>query len=228
MPSTCLLTQEIDYNETQLRLLLPKDVDQSGRRQLDLCHRLLLDKEEEELALRPILPWNVPISGSCAQAHTASRVQAKPDAFTKRHFSTSFAKSWCPHSCRPLHSRDFPRETSCQRLSLIGILQALQRYVQGYDWVFEVRLSPVLACLHCPKGLLIFDSHMVFWLLLPYSFLCCDSTALPILHLQILCEFPGRKHASPQQPPSSMWSNVPTSSTLNFNSSAPFLMAASG
>ena len=102
--------------------------------------------------MRSILQWNVPKGGRCAQAHTAPRVQARPKEFPKRHFFTSFAKSWSHTSAGHCNSCDFPREASSQRQSLIGILQAPQRYVQGYDWVFEVRLSPVFACLHCPKG----------------------------------------------------------------------------
>ena len=63
--STCLVTQEIDYHETSLRLLLPKDVDQSAT----------------ATRSKPPAP-----SWEGAQAHTAPRVQARPGAFTKKHF----------------------------------------------------------------------------------------------------------------------------------------------
>ena len=97
----------------------------------------------------------------------------------------------------------------------------------------------VLGCLHCPEGFLHFDSHLAFWLLVPCSSLCSDSTTLPILPCQFLCKLLGRRHASPHQPAAAlhlsslMWSilmqafSVPTSSALNINSYAPSLKAAS-
>ena len=52
-----------------------------GRHFVRNRHQLLLDKEEKELAIRPILPQEVPTGGCCTQAHTVPWVQARPDAF---------------------------------------------------------------------------------------------------------------------------------------------------
>ena len=113
--------------------------------------------------------------------------------------------------------------TVSQRTTLKGIFLALQSFVQGYDCAFEVLfpqlqsclfssrngifarwvivfLPPVLGCLHGPKGFCFSDSHLTFWLLLPCSSLCGDSTALQIRSLQFLCKLLGTRHASPHQP----------------------------
>ena len=44
-------------------------------------HRPLLQKEEAELTMRPILHWNVPMRGCCAQTHTDPRIQVRPNSF---------------------------------------------------------------------------------------------------------------------------------------------------
>ena len=86
--------------------------------------RLLLGKEEKELAMRPILPWNVPIGGRSVQAHTAPRFQAGPEAFPKRpfpHLLQNLGTHTTAGHCNP---SDFPREASSQWPASVGVLQA--------------------------------------------------------------------------------------------------------
>ena len=54
--------------------------------------------------------------------------------------------------------------------------------------------------LSLPKGFSLFDFLSAFELLSPYSFLCSDNTALPILPLLFLCRLLGRRRASPHRP----------------------------
>ena len=90
--STCLLNQETDCHLIQLRLLLPKGGDQSALHALSVSAEtkgfgntsnkvttclLSFGGRKKELAMRPILPWNVPMSGGRAQAHAVPRVQLK-------------------------------------------------------------------------------------------------------------------------------------------------------
>ena len=48
--------------------------------QLPEDHRLFLQKEEEELAMRPVSPWDIPSRGGCAQTHTVPSIQKRPVA----------------------------------------------------------------------------------------------------------------------------------------------------
>ena len=93
--------------------------------------------------MRPILPWNVPTGGRCAQAHA---VQEKPDAVTERPFPHLLQNS-CAHPTSHCNSRDFSRDASSQRSALVRIIQALQSFVQGYDWVFDVLFPLLQSCL---------------------------------------------------------------------------------
>ena len=43
---------------------------------------LLLDEEEKELDVRPILPQYIPGAGCCVQTHNISWVQKRPDNFS--------------------------------------------------------------------------------------------------------------------------------------------------
>ena len=45
---------------------------------------LLLNQEEKELVMRPVLPWHVPVHGCCAQTHTMHRVEVGPNALPNR------------------------------------------------------------------------------------------------------------------------------------------------
>ena len=48
-------------------------------------HRLLLQRAEEELAVRPLSPWDIPLRGGCAQTHTVPSIQKMPkDLFSQR------------------------------------------------------------------------------------------------------------------------------------------------
>ena len=173
--------------------------------------------------MRPILPWNFPLGGSCAsmsgrlaQGHAVQRVQIRPDAFRERPFPTSLTQCLSFSSHRPLKLTRLSTRRFEPVAKLSGV-QALQSFVQGHDWVFEVLfpelqsclfpyqnvicaswviefLSPVRACLHAQKSFAFFDFHSAFWLLLPCSFLC-ENTALPILFLQFLRKLFGRKRA---------------------------------
>ena len=126
--------------------------------------------------MRPILPWNIPTGGRCAQTHTVPRVQARSDAFPERPFPHLLQNSCAHTTASHCSSRDVSRNASSQRSDPIGILQALQSFVRSCDWVFEVLfprififaswiivfLLPVLGGLHCPEGFLLFDSHLAF------------------------------------------------------------------
>ena len=77
--STCFLNQETDYRLIQLHLQLPKKVQKISAHALSVsaetkklerhCLResqwLLPDEEENELAVQPTLPRDVPEAGSC-------------------------------------------------------------------------------------------------------------------------------------------------------------------
>ena len=53
--------------------------------QLPEDHRLFLQKEEEELAVRPVSLWHIPLRGGCAQTHTVPSIQKRPqDLFPQR------------------------------------------------------------------------------------------------------------------------------------------------
>ena len=48
-------------------------------------HRLFLQREEEEFAIRPVPPWDTPLRGGCAQPHTVPSIQKRPqDLFPQR------------------------------------------------------------------------------------------------------------------------------------------------
>ena len=174
--------------------------------------------------MRPMLPWNVPIGGRCAQAHTVPRVQASPDAFPKRPFLHPFATSWCPHNCRPwqftrLSTRRFEPEVSPQQgfsKHFNALSKAMTGSLRCYSHsssraFFLPKMLSLLdhsippSCrwqLSLPIGLLLFFFHsrLAVCLLLPCSSLCSDSTGLPIHPLQFLCKLPGRKRVSPHAP----------------------------
>ena len=121
-------------------------------------HRLLSDKEEKELAMRPILPWSVPTCGRCAQAHTVLQVHARPNAFPKRPFPHLLQNLGSHTTAGHCNVSDFPRDVSNQWPTSVGVLQALQRFVQGYDWVFELLFTQLQAffssqrCCLCELG----------------------------------------------------------------------------
>ena len=85
-------------------------------------HRLLLDIEEKELAMRPRLPWNVPIKWTlCAGAHCPAG-PSKARRLPRKALPTFFAKSRCPHTRRPLQitrlsTRRFEPQVSPNRVS---------------------------------------------------------------------------------------------------------------
>ena len=61
-------------------------------------HQLLLYEEEKELAMRPILPWNGPLHGRCAQTH------AVPPG---RSFTHLLQNSCAPTTASQCNSRNF-------------------------------------------------------------------------------------------------------------------------
>ena len=62
------------------------------------------------------------------------------------------------------NSHDFPRDASSQWSASIGGLQALQRFIQGYDWVFEMLFPQIQACL-CSSQNVTFASWIIVFLL---------------------------------------------------------------
>ena len=109
-------------------------------------HRLLHCKEEKELAVRPTLPWNVPMRGCCAQAHAVPRVQVRPDA-SQNGPSHIFCKMPYPPNRSPLQFAWLVPITLSQRSNLKRIYWALQSFVQDYDWVLAVLFPQLQSCL---------------------------------------------------------------------------------
>ena len=72
--------------------------------------RLLLNQEEKDLAVRPVLSWHLPLHGRCAQAHTILRVQEGPNTLpdrlvpqtleeaSARHYETPFGQALGPRT----------------------------------------------------------------------------------------------------------------------------------
>ena len=161
--------------------------------------------------------------GRCPQAHTVPRVQAQGQTPSQNGLSHIFCKTPEPIQPQAITACvTFARNLS-QESTLIRIFWALQSFVRGNDWVFEVLFppAPVVSfffpkCDLCeldhsvpppcpwlpslPRRLLLFGSHSAFWLLLLGSSLGSESTILPIHSLQFRCELLGRRHASPHLP----------------------------
>ena len=91
--------------------------------------------------MRPILPWNFPIGGRCAQAHTVPRVQARPDAFLKWPFPHIFHDLGVRTTAGHCNSRDFPRDASSQKPALIA---------ENYHMFFSQVFSNSFLSYHCP------------------------------------------------------------------------------
>ena len=62
--------------------------------QLTKVHRFFLWKEEEELAMRPILPRNISMRQSCVLTHTIPRVQIRPNTFPQRFVPHLWHHAW--------------------------------------------------------------------------------------------------------------------------------------
>ena len=87
--SSRLLNQEKSHCPTEGHSLQP--CANQSRRMLTLFrlryrariqpNRFFLQKEEVELAMRPIHPRNISMRGGCAQTHAIPRVQLRPNTF---------------------------------------------------------------------------------------------------------------------------------------------------
>ena len=178
--------------------------------QLTEDHRLFLQEEEEELTMRPTLPWRRFNAWMlCVNAHRfMDSTRVKP--FPTKVCPTSLAPCLSPPGHKPL------KTTFTTRLgpksSLARILHALQSFVQCHDRVLEVFfpqfqsrffssqnvvfafwvvkiLSTAFGRIHFPEGSL-----------LPYSFLRSARTIPSIRCLQFRCRLLGKKHANQRQP----------------------------
>ena len=93
--------------------------------------RLLLNQEEEkELAMRPALPWHIPLHGRYAQTHT---IPSKAKRLPRSASPTLKLDEACARHLRPL-----PQQVSGPKSSSAQILHALQSIVKCHNRVFEV------------------------------------------------------------------------------------------
>ena len=138
-------------------------------------------KKKEELTVRSILLWDIPMRGGCAQPHADRN---KANHFPTKACPTSLAPCLSPLGHRLL--RPMSQKVSSQQSPSTRVLQILQSFVQCHNWgPFEVLFSPqllasltssqsvvfaspimeilppVFGCLHCPKG---FSSMTSLWL----------------------------------------------------------------
>ena len=72
---------------------------------------LLLNQEEKELAMRPVLPWLIPLLGCCAQTHTVHRIQVGPNALPDRLFPQTLEEANASH-CKTLAPQSTRAQTS--------------------------------------------------------------------------------------------------------------------
>ena len=56
--------------------------------------RRLFPQKKEELTMRPVLPWNVPMRGGCAQPHSVPRIQTGPNPFPQRLVPQLWDHAW--------------------------------------------------------------------------------------------------------------------------------------
>ena len=100
-----------------------------GLTALPRCPLLLNQKgKEKELAMRPALPWHIPLHGLCAQTHTIHRIQVGPNALPNQLFPQLWRKP------TPAIARD----PSTMQRPLIRIFHTIQGFVQCHNWIFEV------------------------------------------------------------------------------------------
>ena len=171
--------------------------------------------------MRPILRWNVPMRGGCAQTHAVPRIQMGANTFPQRFCPTSLAPCLSPLGRKPLKTTSATGLTPKNQLSTNS--PHTQSFVQCHNRVFEVLfpqfqslltssqnvvfafwVTNFLPCLWLPsfsrRLSFFFDFHLASLLPLPYSFLCSARTIPPSLCLQYLCRSPCRKHANQHQP----------------------------
>ena len=103
--------------------------------QLTWGHRLFLQKKEEELTMRPVLPWHIPLHGGSAQTYAVPRSPIGPNALPDRR-PTKVGESLCLHHCEASFHQLEP--TLSHRSSAVRLFQAGQGSVQSHNWVFEV------------------------------------------------------------------------------------------
>ena len=74
--------------------------------QLPEDHWLLVQKEEEELAIRPVSPWDIPLLRGCAETHTVLSIQKRrQDLFSQRQHQIRHH----PIACRCCFASTKPR-----------------------------------------------------------------------------------------------------------------------
>ena len=84
---------------------------EEGAERLTDPHRrpILLNREEKELAMRPVLPWHIPLHGGCAQTHTIHRIQIGPNALPDRLFPQTLEEANARHCETPFRQALGPR-----------------------------------------------------------------------------------------------------------------------
>ena len=123
--------------------------------------RLLLVEEEKELAVRPILAGTFQLVDAVHRRRLCHRSRQR---LLQWALPTSVAKSWYPHSCRPLQPTRLATGSFEPEASLVEILQAIERFFQGYKWVFEVFFPQLQTCL-CSSQNVFFASWVIEFLL---------------------------------------------------------------
>ena len=124
LASTCLLDRRLTTTRLGFTCNARLERFRRDKGHVVCSHHRLLDKEEKGLAMRSILPRDTSTGGRCAQArHTLSHGSRQGLTPSQKVASTSLAKSWHPHHCRPLQSSRL--SASSQWPALIGVLQAV-------------------------------------------------------------------------------------------------------
>ena len=107
--STCLPKQEKSHCSTEESFPQPPCANRSRQMLLlfrprcraefdQLTHQGPLALSSEELAMWPILPWDVPMRGDCTQTHAVPRIQIGPNTF---HIGVSHIFGTMPEPSRP-------------------------------------------------------------------------------------------------------------------------------
>ena len=116
-------------------------------------HRLLLYGKKKSSPCGPYFPaafQQVDAVRRRTRSHGSKQGQ---NAFSELPFPHLWQNSCAHTTAGHCTSRDFSQHASSQKSAPVGILQALQRVVQGYDWVFEVLFPQLQSCLFPSQNL---------------------------------------------------------------------------
>ena len=177
--------------------------------------RFLLYQEENELAVRPILPWHIPFHGRCAQIYLVYRIQVGPNALPDRLFPQTLEEASARHHETTLHQKLEPRPPKHFSTHFKALSNATTGYLRCYSQSANLVLflpemlslrvevvvffSGIFGCLHFPEGS-VFLASCGFFTPQPCSFLCQHRMTLPSLLLRCLCTTPDRKRTGRNQP----------------------------